>query len=110
MLFITEVLIALFVHDHFIQPYVGDFLVVILLYCAAKSFLNFSCFKLAVGTLLFSYWIEFLQYFKFIERLGLAHNQFARTVIGYGFDWLDLLAYTLGMVTVLILEGSGRKR
>lgn len=107
-LFIIEVLIALFVHDHFIRPYVGDYLVVILLYCAAKSFLNISPLKLALGALLFAYCIEFLQYVKFIEWLGLSHNQFAKTVIGYGFEWLDLLAYTLGIATVLAVENLSR--
>ena len=33
LLFIIEVLIALFVNDRLIRPYVGDFLVVILIYC-----------------------------------------------------------------------------
>ena len=37
LLFIIEVLIALFAHDEFIRPYVGDLLVVVLLYCLVKS-------------------------------------------------------------------------
>ncbi|MCW5910752.1 MAG: DUF2809 domain-containing protein [Cyclobacteriaceae bacterium] len=39
-IFIAEVLIALFVHDSFIRPYVGDVLVVILIYCFVKSFID----------------------------------------------------------------------
>jgi hypothetical protein len=103
-LFVTEVLIALFVHDRIIRPYFGDYLVVILVYCALKTFIKASPLKLATGALLFSYFVEILQYFKIVDRLGLSGNIIAKTAIGYGFDWLDILAYTLGIITVLILE------
>lgn len=104
ILFIIEVLIALFVHDNFIRPYVGDFLVVILIYCAVRTFINASPLKVAIGVLLFSYLIETLQYFHIVDRLGLSQNVVARTVIGYGFEWWDILAYTLGIITVLFIE------
>ena len=104
VLFVIEVLIALYVHDSFIRPYVGDYLVVMLLYCAVRTFIKASPLKVAIGVLLFSYLIEVLQYFNIVDRLGLADNKLAKTVIGYGFEWIDLLAYTLGIVTVLILE------
>lgn len=109
VLFIVEVLIALFVRDSIIRPYGGDYLVVILIYCAVKAFIKIAPLKLAIGVLLFSYCIEVLQYFHLVDRLGLANNQLARTVIGSGFAWLDLLAYTLGIITVLILEGLWQK-
>ena len=103
-LFVVEIFIALFVHDNFIRPYIGDYLVVILIYCAVKTFVKASSLKVATGVLLFSYAIEILQYFRIVDRLGLSDNVIAKTMIGYGFDWLDLLAYTLGIITVLILE------
>jgi len=58
---------------------------------------------------LFSYLIELLQYFQLVKRLGLEHNMLARTVIGYGFEWKDLLAYTLGVITLLVLEMKNLK-
>lgn len=103
-LFIIEVLIALYVHDTFIRPYGGDYLVVILMYCAVRTFLKASPIKVGVGVLLFSYAIEILQYYQIVERLGLSDNKIAKTVIGYGFEWWDFLAYTLGILTVLMLE------
>lgn len=109
VLFIVEVLIALFVRDSIIRPYGGDYLVVILIYCAVKTFIKIDPLKLAIGILLFLYCIEVLQYFHIVDRLGLANNQLARTVIGSGFAWLDLLAYTLGIATILILEGLRQK-
>lgn len=63
LLFIVETLIAIYVHDQFIRPYLGDVLVVILIYCFVRSFLKNTCRPDAfVGVLLFSYFIELLQY------------------------------------------------
>lgn len=104
VLFVIEVLIALYVHDNFVRPYLGDYLVVMLLYCGVRTFINASPLKIALAVLLFAYFIELLQYFHLVDRLGLAGNTVARTVIGYGFEWLDLLAYTLGVISILLLE------
>jgi hypothetical protein len=104
VLFIIEVLIALFVRDSFIRPYFGDFLVVMLIYCFVMAFVRASPVKVAIGVLLFAYGIEVLQYFHIVDRLGWSDNIIAKTAIGYGFEWLDLLAYTLGVATILIFE------
>jgi len=103
-LFLIEVFIALYVHDSFIRPYVGDYLVVMLMYCAVRTLIKITPVKLAIGVLLFSYVIEVLQYFSIVDRLGLSDNNLAKTVIGFGFEWIDLLAYTLGVATILVLE------
>ena len=66
-----EILIALFVHDGIIRPYIGDLLVVILIYCFVKSFVNTPVFMTAVLVLLFSYTVEILQYLKITNVLGL---------------------------------------
>ena len=104
LLFITEVCIALFVRDNFIRPYLGDVLVVILIYCFVKSFLKISVTKAAIGVLLFAFFVETLQYFAIIEILGLQDNQLARTVIGTSFAWEDILAYLVGIVIVIVCE------
>src|SRR5215218_4586143 len=103
-LFLIEVLIAAFAHDRFVRPYVGDFLVVIFLYCLLQSFLNISCTKAALGVLLFSYVIEISQYFHLIRHLGLQHSRLAHLILGSGFEWIDLIAYTLGIALVLWVE------
>ena len=104
LLFITEVLIALFVHDQFIRPYIGDFLVVILIYCFVKSFLNTPVVPTALGVLVFAYIVELLQYFRIVELLGLQHSRAARIIIGSSFEWQDILAYTLGILMVVLVE------
>jgi hypothetical protein len=110
LLFAIEVVIALFVHDNFVRPYVGDVLVVILIYCLVKSFLNLPDFVLALGVLLFAFTIEFLQYIKIVNVLGLEKSNLARTVMGTSFAWLDMLAYVVGVGFVLIVEKQFQKK
>ena len=109
LLFIIEVLIALYVTDNFVRPYVGDYLVVMLIYCAVRTFIKGNPVKIAIAVLLFAYLVEVLQYFRIVDRLGLSGNQLAKTVIGYGFEWLDMLAYTLGVLTIVLIESGVKK-
>jgi len=104
LLFIIEVLIALFVHDAIIRPYIGDMLVVILIYCCLKSFFNISVLTAAVSVLIFSFAVETMQYFRIVEVLGLQNNKLAKIIIGTSFAWIDLLVYVLGIAMVLIVE------
>lgn len=104
LLFIVEVLIALYVHDDIIRPYVGDLLVVILLYCMVKSCLNSPVQQTAVSVLLFSYLVETLQYFDLVHHLGLGHSKLANVIIGNYFTWIDILAYSLGFIIIIMLE------
>ena len=104
LLFTTEVLIALYVHDNIIRPYIGDLLVVILIYCFVKSFFDIPVLKTAFGVLIFSYTIEILQYLKLVELLGLQHSKAANIIMGNSFEWIDLLAYTSGFACILLAE------
>lgn len=105
LLFFIEVLIALYVKDTIIRPYGGDFLVVILIYYFVRTFWDGAAWKVAIGVLIFAYTIEVLQYFKIVELLGLKGNRLAEIVIGTGFTWWDMLAYTLGVLTVYWIDG-----
>ncbi|MEO6285752.1 MAG: DUF2809 domain-containing protein [Dyadobacter sp.] len=104
VLFFTEVMIALFVHDSFIRPWGGDFLVVILLYCLLRGTSCTSVQVAAVVVLLFSYLIETLQFFQIVKMLGLETNVAASIVLGTRFSWSDIIAYTLGIVFILLIE------
>src|SRR5215217_6324343 len=104
LLLITEFLIALFVHDTIIRPWGGDFLVVILLYCFVRGTTGMQVEMSALVVLAFSYLVETLQYWQFVQILGLDSNPIARTVIGTHFSWSDMVAYTLGIASVLVLE------
>lgn len=104
ILFITELLIALYLHDDFIRPTFGDFLVVILMYCGIRSFIHASYRAVAIVVLLISYIIEVSQYFHLIVHLGVQHSTVAKLILGSGFTWGDMLAYTLGVVFIWAVE------
>jgi Protein of unknown function (DUF2809) len=102
-LFGVEVVIALFAKG-FIRFSFGDFLVVILMYCLARTFLKGPVLRTAIGVLLFAYAVEGSQYFHLINRLGLERSLAARLILGNLFEWGDMVAYTLGITLVLGVE------
>lgn len=110
VLLLTEVFIAMYVDDTVIRPYGGDFLVVILIYCFVKSFLDVPVFQTAIGVLFFAYVIEVSQYFHLVDRIGLGNSRIAVVMMGNYFAWTDMLAYTLGIVTVIVIEQQRIKR
>ncbi|HEX8561558.1 MAG TPA: DUF2809 domain-containing protein [Flavobacterium sp.] len=109
VLFLTEVAIALFVNDSFFRPYFGDVLVVILIYCFIRSFFRTNVRRTALGVLLFAFVIEGLQYYRFIELIGLEKIKLARVVIGTSFAWHDIVAYIAGIIIILGVEEFHRK-
>lgn len=104
ILFIIEVLIATFLKTGFIRHTFGDFLIVILLYCFAKSFINAEPIPVALAVLVFAFIIEFLQMGNLLRYLNLENNSIAILVLGSTFQTSDLVAYTLGILTVLFFE------
>ncbi|WP_424492712.1 DUF2809 domain-containing protein [Salinimicrobium sp. GXAS 041] len=109
LLFITEVVIALFVRDKIVRPYVGDFLVVMLLYTFLRSFFRVSVLKAVLIALLFSYFIEILQYLNLTGLPGLEHKKIVLVVLGSHFEWIDMFIYTCSAATIYVFETYGRK-
>lgn len=104
LVFGVETCIALFIHDTFIRPFIGDVLVVVLLYFFVKIFIEKSTYLIVAGVFVFSCFIELLQYLRIVEVLGLEKNRLATVIIGTTFDWMDILAYFTGSVVVLIAQ------
>lgn len=97
-IFIIEVLIALFVRDRFIRPYVGDMLVVVLIYTFLKIFFTEKPKLLPLYVFLFALLTEILQAVKIVELLGLADNRFFSILIGTTFDIKDIICYGAGCI------------
>ncbi len=95
-LFVVEVCIALFARDDFIRPYVGDVLVVPLMLHALATVMTVALWRLTIGVWLFAFAVEFAQYCKLVDALGLQDNRLAATVIGTSFSVEDLVAYSVG--------------
>jgi|SRR5258705_1271033 len=101
---LVEILIAIFVRDKIVRPYIGDFLVVILIYCFVRTFVKTTVLKAAAGALIFAYVVEILQYLDLTVRLGLQKSRLANIILGNSFEWIDIAAYTLGIATVITFE------
>lgn len=103
-LFALEVGIALGFHDAVIRSFVGDVLVVGLLYAGLRGGLLGPVRLTVLAVWLLACLIEFGQAFDLVRRLGLEQVTLARIVLGTTFDLKDLLAYTLGAALILGLE------
>ena len=69
VIFCMEVLIALYVRDRFIRPYVGDMLVVVLVYSFVRIFLPTGIPRMPFYVFLFACLVEVLQYFRLVETV-----------------------------------------
>lgn len=98
ILLIIEVLIALYVHDNFIRPFVGDAIVVIVIYTFVRIFMPEKCRLLPLYIFLFAVAVELLQGIHIVNILGVADNRFLRTLIGDSFDIMDILCYGAGCI------------
>jgi Protein of unknown function (DUF2809) len=101
-LFVVEIFIAFFIHDRLIRPFVGDMLVVILIFTICRSVIKANHLWLALSVLIFSFAVEIGQYFNLISILGLQEIALARIIIGTTFDFHDLLAYSAGILLIFI--------
>ena len=109
-LFLVEIFIGVFVHDSFVRPFGGDVLVVILIYCLAKSFWNLPATKTTIAVFGFACLVEGLQYLHIVDRLGLRKYPLLAIVIGTSFAWEDILAHAAGCIIVLWWEARFNKR
>lgn len=102
LLLMTEVLIALYVHDNFIRPYIGDVLVVVVIYCFIRIFLPEGIPLLPLYVFCFAALVEISQYFHIVELLHLENNTFFRILIGSVFDVTDIVCYGAGCLLIAI--------
>lgn len=104
-LFVVEVLIAtVFADFHFVRAYLGDFLVVILLYTLVKVFYNAPPLALLVAIFLLACGVEVAQYFRLAEVLGLPPGGLLSILLGTSFSWLDIVMYGGGCLTAYVFE------
>ena len=96
MLLLAEILIALFVRDNFIRPYVGDVLVTVLICCFLRIFIPRGVVALPIYVFIFAAAVEILQYFDIVRLLGLESNRFLSILIGRTFSFADLVCYAVG--------------
>lgn len=104
ILLVIEILIAVYIHDNLIRPYVGDILVVALVYYFIRIFVPNGVRMLTLYVFIFSASIEVIQYFRVIEIIGLENNTFMKIVLGSVFDLKDIICYAIGCIIIGIYE------
>ena len=103
-LLLIEVIIALYVHDDFIRPYVGDVLVVIVIYTFIRIIVPEKCKLIPLFLFIFASGVELLQLANIVEILGVADNKFLKILIGSVFDIKDIVCYAVGCVILCMYE------
>lgn len=105
-IFLTEVLIATIFKDiYFVRAFLGDVLVVVLLYFLVLSFFRVERKGvLLLGIFAFSVMIEVAQYFKIAEKLGFAEGSVMHIVVGNYFSWGDIVCYAVGCLAMWGIE------
>ena len=98
----AEIFIAIFVKDRFIRPYLGDVLVVVLVYFFIKIFILNKIKFLSIYIFVFAVFVEFLQYINIVDILHLANINFFKILIGTTFDIKDIFCYFLGSTFIYL--------
>ena len=103
-----ELVIALFVRDAFVRPYVGDTLAVVLLYTAALAVLELPRATVALGSLGVALLVDLGQGMGLLDWLGLADVTVARVVLGTFCDPHDCVAYAAALPLIALCDPTWR--
>ncbi len=99
-IFIAEILVATtFADIRVIRSYLGDYLVVMLIFYLVKSFYDISPLALSLSVFFFACSVEIAQYFHLADALGLRHGSLFSILVGNSFSWIDIVMYFLGCLT-----------
>ena len=98
----TEVCIALFVHDSFVRPYLGDVLAVITVYCGARIVFPQRFRWLSTAVMALALGVELLQLTDLSSVFG--EGSFMAILLGSTFDPHDLLCYAVGGMVCIVCD------
>ncbi|MDC7996150.1 ribosomal maturation YjgA family protein [Altibacter sp. HG106] len=102
LLFI-EVGIAMFASHGIIRGFIGDVLVIPLLYCFLQILFKGPVIRWALVALIIGFIVEYLQLVNILLP-WISTHPVLKIVLGSVFDVYDLLAYSIGFVWILIME------
>jgi len=113
IIFITilliEIILALYIRDGFFRPFVGDILVILLVYYFIKAFTDIHTKLLWLYIFIFATLIEVGQYFNLLELLNLQNNRVLSVVLGSTFDLKDIFCYFIGSMIVFVIGNFERR-
>lgn len=102
IVFLIEVVIALFVDDRIVRPYIGDILVIILMYTFIRGFIKKEIKFLPIYLFIFAAFIEIMQFFNIVEMMDLQDSKILSVIIGSTFDMKDIICYFIGSIILMI--------
>ncbi|MEW9121632.1 MAG: DUF2809 domain-containing protein [Thermotaleaceae bacterium] len=89
----------------YIDLYLGDALWALMIYgILGVLFRELSIKKIAIGALLFCYFIEFSQLYHRPWIDNIRSTTLGGLVLGHGFLWSDLMAYGIGIGIGVLIE------
>lgn len=103
LLLASEIAIAVYHFHDFVRGFIGDVLVIPLMYCFFRIITNAPAKTVLLSVLGLAVGIEFLQLFSIAEILKI-ENTIIQTMLGSTFDLLDLVAYLFGIIPVICIE------
>ncbi|MGE5405360.1 MAG: DUF2809 domain-containing protein [Candidatus Saccharibacteria bacterium] len=104
VLLIIEIIIAVYVHDAFVRPYIGDILVVILIYTLIRGIVRNPIPALPLYVFLFASAVEIAQYFSVAEKLNLHDSRLISIIFGSTFDIKDIICYLIAAIILTSWE------
>lgn len=85
--------------------FIGDLLYAVMIYFGIRFlFISLHKTKSAFIALIICYVIELLQLYDANWMIALRNTLFGRYVLGQGFLWSDILAYSFGIILAYIAE------
>lgn len=94
----------------FINLYLGDALWAFMIFSGfGFLFTNLETKKLGLAALMFCYFIEVTQLYHSSWIDSIRRTTLGGLVLGYGFLWSDLIAYTMGVSIGFLLEVFAKK-
>lgn len=102
-LFFIEVLIALYVHDDFVRPYVGDMIVTVVVWAFARIVFPDRFKLMSLYVMIFAILVEVGQYFNYVDLLGIT-NPILVTMMGTSFAWADIACYAVGCIVAAVAD------
>lgn len=101
---VIEIIIGVFIRDDFIRPFVGDALVVVLMFFFVRSFFPKKPLLLPIYCTLFAFFVELMQLFDIVTLLGIEKGSLLGIIIGSTFDVHDLVCYAVGGALAFVAQ------
>ncbi|MBU5488076.1 DUF2809 domain-containing protein [Clostridium sp. MSJ-8] len=110
IIFMVEVFIGAYSHSGIIRNYVGDILVIPIMYFFIRIIYPKRIRKLPYILFLFAVIVEILQYMKINNILGIEGSSLLGILLGSTGDIKDILCYFIGTIIIIIIDVIENRR